>query len=162
MKLHYEPINSETVRALRAGGPDANGQLPERGAVSGGRGEPCRHCLNQVPEGQEFLILAHRPFPALQPYAECGPIFLCAGDCAPWKGDGVPPILQMSPDYLLKGYTKDHRIFYGSGRVVPQSDVGTYAATLLEDSRIAFVDVRSSRNNCFQVRIRRAYQAVDA
>ncbi|SPH17401.1 hypothetical protein DEA8626_00919 [Defluviimonas aquaemixtae] len=156
MRLHYEPMDSDMVRALRAGGPDANGQPPERGAISTGQGEPCRHCLGQVPDGAEFLILAHRPFPALQPYAECGPIFLCAEDCAPWHGEGVPPILKMSPDYLLKGYTDDHRIFYGTGRIVPQDEVSVYAATLLDDPRVAFVDVRSARNNCFQVRIRRA------
>ncbi|MGL4279883.1 MAG: DUF1203 domain-containing protein, partial [Albidovulum sp.] len=106
--------------------------------------------------GQEYLILAHRPFPALQPYAETGPIFLCADDCEAWAEEGLPPILTTSPDYLLKGYTHGHRIFYGSGRVVPQAEVEAYAASLLADPCIAYVDVRSARNNCFQLRIRQA------
>jgi hypothetical protein len=155
MKLRFEPIPTADVRAIRAGGPDANGMSAERGFISAGRGEPCRHCLNQVPEGREFLILAHRPFPALQPYAECGPIFLCADDCPAWEGDGVPPILTMSEDYLLKGYRANHRIFYGTGKVVPRAEVSAYAETLLADPDVAYVDVRSARNNCFQLRIRR-------
>ena len=102
-----------------------------------------------------MLILAWRPFPALQPYAETGPIFLCADACAPWSGEGLPPILTTSPDYLLKGYTDRDRILYGTGRVVRQSDLADSAEAILADPRVAYVDVRSARNNCFQCRIRR-------
>ncbi len=156
MQIVFEAMDSATVAAFRAGGPDANGQPAERGAVSDGKGVPCRHCLHDTPAGEEYLILAHRPFPAPQPYAETGPIFLCAGDCARWEGAGVPPILTTSADYLLKGYTSDHRIVYGTGRVVRREEVESYAAGLLADRRVAFVDVRSARNNCFQLRIRPA------
>jgi hypothetical protein len=156
MELSYEPIATDLARALRAGAPDANGQPAERGAVADGRGEPCRHCLRNVEAGREYLILAHRPFPAPQPYAEVGPIFLCADDCAVWSGAGVPPILRASPDYLLKGYTHGHRIRYGTGRIVPKAEVEDYAQSLLRDHGIAHVDVRSARNNCFLLRIRRA------
>lgn len=156
MDLVYEPIPTDLARALRVGAPDANGQPAERGAVASGKGEPCRHCLKNVEAGREYLILAHRPFPAPQPYAETGPIFLCADDCPAWSGEGVPPILMESPDYLMKGYTHGHRILYGSGCIVPKPDIREYAQGLLEDPRIAYVDVRSARNNCFQLRIRRA------
>ena len=90
-------LPTESVRAYRAGHPDANGMAPER-VVSDGGGNPCRHCLQCIPEGVEMLILAHRPFPAPQPYAESGPIFLCAEDCAGWEGEGLPPILQGGAD----------------------------------------------------------------
>lgn len=152
MTLRFHPLDSDFVAAIRAGGPDAYGHPAER-SVSDGPGNPCRHCLRPIPKGAGMLILAARPFPALQPYAETGPIFLCADDCAPWQGDGTPEIVSMSPDYLLKGYDAGDRIVYGSGKVVPAADVRTYAAGLLRDVRIAYVDVRSARNNCFQTRI---------
>jgi hypothetical protein len=158
MQLTYEPLDTALVRALRAGAPDANGMRAER-HVAQGTGNPCRHCLDMVAEGRGLLILAHRPFPALQPYAEVGPIFLCADDCAAWRpgsDDALPPILRSSPDYLLKGYTRDHRIAYGTGRIVARDGIADYAARVLADPAIAFVDVRSARNNCFQLRIRRA------
>ncbi|MBE9637700.1 DUF1203 domain-containing protein [Salipiger mangrovisoli] len=151
-KITFLPLPDETVARLRNGGPDAYGQAPERVRSEGG-GNPCRHCLDFVPEGAEMLILAFRPFGAPQPYAETGPIFLCAGECASWGGAGVPPILTSSPDYLLKGYTADERILYGTGKVVPRDEVECYAAALLDRPEIAFVDVRSARNNCFQTRI---------
>lgn len=151
-KIKYIPMPSDVVRALRSGGPDAYGRVPER-VRSDGAGNPCRHCLDFVAEGADMLILAHRPFDDLQPYAETGPIFLCADDCKAWSGDGVPPILASSPDYLLKGYTADQRIRYGTGKVVSQGEISAYAAELLDRDEISFVDVRSARNNCFQLRI---------
>lgn len=153
--IRFLPLPSDKVAALRGGGHDAYGNLPER-TRSDGNGNPCRHCLGFIPDGAGMLILAYRPFDTLQPYAETGPIFLCADACKPWSGTGIPPILTSSPDYLLKGYTADQRICYGTGRVVGQDAIAAYATDLLENPRISFVDVRSARNNCFQVRITRS------
>ena len=149
--ITFLPLPGDTVNALRNGGPDAYGCPPEK-AVSDGDGNPCRHCLDFIPKGAEMLILAYRPFDALQPYAETGPIFLCAHDCRPWTGTGIPPMLD-SPDYLLKAYTADQRIRYGTGKIVPKDEIAAYAAQLLARDEISFVDVRSARNNCFQTRI---------
>ena len=153
--IEFLALPSDEVRELRAGGSDAYGSPPER-VQSAGHGSPCRHCLDFVPEGAGMVILAYRPFGALQPYAETGPIFLCADDCAAWSGSGVPPILTSSPDYLLKGYSADQRIVYGTGKVVARDEIESYAAGLLDRDRSDFVDVRSARNNCFQVRIVRS------
>jgi len=100
-----------------------------------------------------MLILAHRPFGALQPYAELGPIFLCADACDAYTGKALPPILRTSAGYLLKGYTADERIHYGTGKIVAPDDIASYAASLLDRAPIAFVDVRSASNNCFMTRI---------
>ncbi len=154
MTIRLTPYDPAFVARVRSGGTDAYGQPAER-ATSDGQGTPCRCCLHDVPAGGDMLVLAACPFPALQPYAETGPIFLCAADCAPWRGDDVPPILTTSPDYLLKGYSADHRIIYGTGRVIPAEQIAAYANTLLTDPKVAFVDVRSARNNCFQTRILR-------
>jgi len=153
--IKFVPLPSDAVADLRGQGHDAYGNRPER-TQSDGSGNPCRHCLGFVPKGAGMLILAYRPFDTLQPYAETGPVFLCADDCAPWTGMGIPPILTSSPDYLLKGYTPDQRIRYGTGKIVAKDDIATYAAALLDNPEISFVDVRSARNNCFQVRIVRS------
>ena len=146
------PYDQAFVEAVRDGGPDAYGQPAER-AVSEGEGTPCRSCLRDVPAGAEMLVLAARPFPEPQPYAETGPIFLCAEPCEPWDDAGLPPILRTSPDYLLKGYSADHRIVYGTGRVVASNEVEAYAEEMLARPDVACIDVRSARNNCFQTRI---------
>jgi hypothetical protein len=156
MSVVFTALPSSDVRALRSGGPDAYGMPPEV-AMSDGPGNPCRHCLRFVAEGEPMLILAHRPFPAMQPYAETGPIFLCGEDCARHEG-GRPTILDGTPDYLVKGYSADDRIVYGTGRIVPTNEIEAYAEGLLADPRVAYVHVRSARNNCYQMRIDRAPQ----
>ncbi len=150
--LYYHALPTDEVRALQAGGPDAYGNLPER-VISDGVGTPCRHCLSDVPKGTGMLILAHRPFSELQPYAETGPIFLCADACEGGGGTEVPQILTTSPDYLIKGYSADERIVYGTGAVVAQADLEERANAILQDPRVVSVHVRSARNNCYQLRI---------
>lgn len=149
--IRFTPISTETARAYQSGAPDANGQMPEH-HISDGGGNPCRHCLGMIPKGAAMLVLAHRPFPAPQPYAEIGPIFLCADPCQPGGGTDFPAILN-SPDYIVRGYGQDDRIVYGSGAVIPSAQITARATDLLTNTRIAYVHVRSARNNCFQVRI---------
>lgn len=152
MTLTYLPFDAETVASLRAGGADAYGNIAER-VMSSGVGTPCRSCLRNFPEGAKMLICAARPFESLHPYAETGPIFLCADDCAPFDVTGVPPILQTSPDYLVKAYDVAERIIYGTGQITPKDQIAGYAARLFEQHAVAYVDVRSARNNCFLTRI---------
>lgn len=149
--LVFEGLPNATADHYKAGGTDAYGCPPEY-TVSDGDGVPCRRCLRNIPKGHGMLILAHRPFSTAQPYAETGPIFLCTAPCEP-VGQDIPEVLTTSPDYLLKGYSADERIVYGTGAVVPAADIPTYAQALLDREDVAFVDVRSARNNCWQVRV---------
>jgi hypothetical protein len=101
-----------------------------------------------------MLVLAHRPFPAPQPYAEVGPIFLCAEPCEAGGGEDLPAMLA-APDYIVRGYGVDDRIVYGTGGVVATAAIPARAAELLADDRVDYVHVRSARNNCFQCRVER-------
>ena len=150
--IRFTALPTDAVRALRAGAPDAIGMPAER-TVSDGGGNPCRHCLNEIPQGAGMLILAWRPFPAPQPYAETGPIFLCAGDCPRWQGAGVPPVLANRPRHLIKGYGADHRIAYGTGRIVATDEIRAGPAALFADARVRYGHVRSATNNCYTCRI---------
>lgn len=152
--MHFTALATATVRALQRGGPDAYGQPPEQ-TLSDGGGNPCRHCLKDIPEGHRMLILAHRPFAGTHPYAETGPVFLCADTCTRGGGETMPEILQTSPDYLLKGYSARDRIVYGTGAVIPADQITRYAATVFANPSVAYVHVRSARNNCYQLRIDR-------
>jgi hypothetical protein len=151
--IRFTPLPTETVRAYQAGGPDANGQALER-HVSDGGGNPCRHCLSMIPKDAGMLVLAHRPFPRPQPYAELGPIFLCADACPAGGGPDLPNMLA-SADYIIRGYDAMDRIVYGSGSVSPTEAIAAKSVALFADTRIAYIHVRSARNNCYQLRIDR-------
>jgi hypothetical protein len=150
----FTPMPSDLASAYRAGAPDAYGLAPEHRLSPGGY--QCRHCLGPIAEGSPYLTLAYRPFPALQPYAETGPIFIHAEECEGYdQGDTLPPMFE-SPDYIVRGYGYDDRIVYGTGAVTSTDNIITRAGELLESAEIAYVHVRSARNNCFQCRIDRA------
>jgi hypothetical protein len=153
LKVHaYDPA---WVASVRAGGPDAYGNRAER-KISDGSGNPCRSCLQMIPEGEEMLVVAARPFPDKQPYAETGPVFFCAEACIPYEGSKMPPCVAEGEDRLLKGYSEDDRIVYGSGAIVPSAEISDACAKILAAPEIAYVDVRSSLNNCFTFRVSRS------
>lgn len=154
--MQITPLSTELVRSWRNGSTDSNGQAPEP-ATSNGSGNRCRHCLNLIPEGAPYLIVAHRPFEMLHPYAETGPLFVCANDCDQFNENGgeLPDGMQSTPDFLIKGYSSDERIVYGTGTIVTPRAMADRVAEIFADPKIAFIHVRSARNNCYQCRIDR-------
>ncbi|WP_299889330.1 DUF1203 domain-containing protein [uncultured Ruegeria sp.] len=149
-------LPTDQVQAYRDGASDGYGNPPER-AISNGQGNPCRHCLTYIPEGHEMLVLAHRPFPGTQPFAETGPIYLCAEPCKRYEDAAeLPEALTSSPNYLIKGYGPDDRIVYGTGVIAPQSQLHDAAQTIFACEDVAYIHIRSALNNCYHARIDRA------
>ena len=107
-----------TVQAKRiwAGELDHHNLVPER-KISNGEGNPCRHCLKFIEEGEPFFVLSHRPFDSLQPYAEQGPIFLHAKECPCYTSteETLPPVLADSTTYLMRAMTRMNGLFMVQG-----------------------------------------------
>lgn len=157
MTLLFSGMPSHLAAAYRGGAPDANGQVPER-RVSDGDGVPCRHCLKNVEAGEAYLVLGYRPFPAPQPYAEVGPVFIHADECPAYSpAEGLPERERRGRSgRILRGYGRDDRIVYGTGIVVGSDRIEAEAEAILERPDVAYVHMRSATNNCFTLRIDRA------
>jgi len=154
--IRFSALDSEIVNRYRTGDGDAYGQAPKRAICPGG-GAPCRHCLCDIEAGEPMLILAHRPFPAAQPYAETGPIFLHAEACPRYADSARPPAMFRQRDKLLmRGYDHKDRIVYGTGGAVAVADLAEAAAALLARAEVAYVHLRSAAYNCYQCRVDRA------
>lgn len=152
-KIAYLSLPTDQVRSLQQGGKDADGNAPEK-FVSDGSGLPCRHCLAHIDEGEEFLVVAHKPFSTVQPYAEQGPIFLHARECKIYENTTeLPPMFNTWDGILLRGYSKDERIVYGTGQTIEPKDIEKAARDLLITKGVSYVHARSATNNCFQFRI---------
>ncbi len=152
MTISFTAMPAADAEHLWDGGADAYGRQPET-KTSDGPGHPCRHCLRNIDAGEELLVLAYRPFPDLQPYAETGPIFLHKQPCRRYAAEEIMPPMLSSTDYIVRGYGHDDRIVYGSGAVTPTGKIASRAEELLARDDIAYVHVRSARNNCYQCRI---------
>ena len=158
--IAFKGMSSEEAQKLWQGGADAHGNPPER-QISDGKGKPCRHCLQMIAQGEGFLVFSHKPFGSTQPYAEQGPVFLHAEPCKAFEPQDVaagalPPVLEDSDAYLLRGYDANERIVYGTGAVTAKADIHDRADHLLGRQDIQFVHVRSAANNCWQARIDRS------
>jgi hypothetical protein len=153
MKLVIRGIASTEVERLRRGGLDANGQ-PALVRTAQGVANPCRHCLGLIAEGDEKLVLAWRPFATLQPYAECGPIFLHVRACERYDADRVPGWFDFMDPAIVRGYGSDDWIRYDTGDVVRGTELTAACEKILGDDTIAYVHIRS-KYNCFQCRVDR-------
>lgn len=154
--VRFISMPTSEAEALWDGGKDAYGNTPDV-KVSNGSGAPCRHCQEDVSAGEEFLILAHCPFPKKQPFAETGPIFVHAKPCTRYpENDVIPKMFLKREHFLLKGYCKDDKIVYGTGRIVKSPDMKAEAEDILKNPDVAYVHARSALNNCFTCRIERA------
>ena len=154
MELRVRGIPPDECERLRAGGPDANGRPPLR-RVAEGVANPCRHCLGLIAEGDEKLVLGYRPFPALQPYAETGPVFLHARACARYEAGVLPAWFDFLDPALVRGYDADDWILYETGAVVRGPELRVACERILADAAVAYVHVRS-KFGCFQCRVDRA------
>jgi hypothetical protein len=152
MQLNYIAMTTDQVQSLRTGAPDSYGQTAEV-SVSDGDGNPCRHCLAEIALDQPMLILAHRPFATLQAYAETGPIFLCARECERHPDSTGIPELYRHREMLIRGYDRNERIVYGTGKAIDMRDIEAEAGRLFEHQAVEFIHVRSSTNNCYHFRI---------
>ena len=155
MQISIKPIPTPDARALQAGGPDAHGYPAER-HTSDGSGIPCRHCLEDVAVGEDYLILAYSPFASAQPYAETGPIFLHQKTCQAYSEQThLPPEILRRELVLMKAYGSNHRIVYGKGCLISPVDILNRAVQLLSEAGIAYLHVRSAYNNCYSFRVDR-------
>lgn len=156
MQLVVRGIRTDEVDRLRRGAPDANGQ-PALTRVAEGVANPCRHCLGLIAEGEEKLVLAYRPFDAVHPYSETGPIFLHKGPCERYRSDALPTWFDFLDPAIIRGYGEDDWIRYDTGNVVAGPTLTGTCREILADDTIAYVHIRS-KYNCFQCRVDRALE----
>ena len=152
IKISFTPLETKVAVHYRKGGTDAYGRVPETQISQGGA--PCRFCLHDIAPGEPMMLLAHRPFPADQPYAETGPIFIHRAACARYQDAAVlPPIFRVREEVVVRGYDRNDRMVYSTARRTPTSELEQTAAALMEHPDVAYLHVRGTVTTCFQCRI---------
>ena len=152
------PIPTETARRWRETGRDDAGNLLRR-AVSTGTGAPCRLCLRNGARGEEMLLGSyHLPGPT-GIYWTPSPIFLHAGDCAPYAGqDEIADIVRTSL-ISVRAYDAEQMVLYDLGAVAEGPQADAPLARALADPRTSFVNIHTAKPGCLLCRVERGAAA---
>ena len=68
-------------------------------------------------------------------------------------GSGLPKLFASRKTALIKGYSQDNRIKYGTGRIVDTAHLLDNAGDIFQTPDVAYIHVRSAHNNCLTCRI---------
>src|SRR3954469_11018460 len=103
------PLPLERLREIRRRGRDDHGNITTVTLDDEG-GAPLRCCLRDSRPGERRILLAYSPFERSGPYAEVGPVFVHADDCAGYPADGGYPDDYRSRRQVFRAYRSDGSI----------------------------------------------------
>jgi Protein of unknown function (DUF1203) len=153
--LTVHPIDPNRLAAMRAAGVDEHGN-PFTGYPAHGW-EPLRCCLRIARRDEQIALIGYRPFIAVSPWAEVGPVYVHAAACAGYPtGVGLPGELRTGPR-MLRGYRADGSLAYDHITHVPDGvDIEAALHRLLAEPDVAEVHVRAVETQCFTYVVSRA------
>jgi len=144
-----QDIADEVRRTRRAPGYGHPAHLE----IATGTG-PCRCCLRTFVPGQdERLLFTFRPRSEDDSLMAPGPVFIHAGHCEAWSGDGFPDGLRTLP-LALEARATGSRVTYLVSR--PETTPEAQIETLLGVGRADWLHLRHADAGCFIARVDRA------
>jgi hypothetical protein len=152
MSFQYLPIDDETVRAVRETLHDAHGNALHV-QTSNDDSAPCRSCLRVTPRGTRLILFAHRPFSTSGPYAETGPVFVCADACEPYRANDVFPPDFRSRKLVFRAYDTEGSIH--DATLAHGADAERTLAELFASDAVRTVHVRNPAWGCFDFAVER-------
>jgi hypothetical protein len=113
---------------------------------------PCRLCLRTFRDGEPRTLFTHDTYAGAAEFPQPGPVFVHAGGCEPYDGDGFPPELRRL-SLTFEGVAAGPRVValertHGEG-------VEDAIERLLDLAGVEFVNVRNTEAGCFVARIER-------
>lgn len=151
------PIPAQRLRQIRTERRDDNGEPPTYRVDDEG-GAPLRCCLRDSRPGEHIELIGYCPFRQTGPYAEVGPVFIHADECAGYPAtDRYPDEFRDRPQ-VFRAYRADGTI--AGGRLVkPEHEREEAIRELFADPEIAFLHSRNVIYGCFMFEISRPVSA---
>jgi Protein of unknown function (DUF1203) len=146
-------IPSEVAEQVRNSGKSPNYGFPAHREVAAGRA-PCRHCLKLIRKNEEELLLfTYDPFRELGEPPLPGPVYIHATECPRHPESAVIPEEYRGRLLTLEGYG-ENRALVKEIRVSDGAEERA-AEQLFSDTKIRYVNVRSTEAGCFLFRLER-------
>ena len=153
--LCFQAIPADDLRRIRNRGSDDFGH-PIRVSVNQDEGgAPLRCCLRDAAVGERIALISWQPLVDAPDsvYAEIGPIFVHADECAGYEDDGTYPEAFRPRRQVLRSYSADGDVVglaITDGATAEQAILG-----LLADPDAVVVHSRNVQAGCYMFAIRR-------
>ena len=114
---------------------------------------PCRLCLRTFREGEEDRILfTHDTYAGVSEFPQPGPVFIHAGECEPYDGQGFPATLG-ELELTFEAVALGPRVV--ELERTTGADPEPTLARLLDLPEVDYVNVRNTEAGCFVARVER-------
>ena len=147
------PLPRAELARIRTAGTDDFGNPVLPRINDDPHGAPLRCCLRLAKVGERIALIGYRPFAALSPYAEVGPVFLHAEECGGYADTDRFPAGFRHRRMVLRAYDHEGRI--ASAEFVDGSDAEAAIESQLARAEVAFLHFRAETYGCYQFAVRR-------
>jgi hypothetical protein len=154
-----------TFRAVAVDGDFARDVRRSRRDAFGGEAElwraadryPCRHCLDEARMDSDVLLLSYKPLEFETPYAERGPIFLCAEACPAYSAPNAVPEIVATRRVNLRAYDSSGKMLYRHSRLAEGSEVQLQIEEILADETVREIHAHTALHGCYLCKFIRDY-----
>ena len=140
-------IADEARRRAANGAPDHKTSV-----VQTDHAAPCRHCLTWAKPGERVILFPYQAISCGRPYAESGPIFVHAEQCARYSSPNEFP-RELRNGRAIRAYNEKNEIVAAE---VLNGAPEESATRLLENDAVRFLHVRSASHGCYTFKLERA------
>ena len=136
---------------VREQGRDPIWGHPARSEPATGFG-PCRLCLRTFREGETRTMFTHDTYAGGAEFPQPGPVYIHAGDCERYDGDGFPPELR-ALELTFEGVAAGPRVVALERSTGEDADGAI--GRLLDLAEVDYVNIRNTGAGCFVARVDR-------
>jgi hypothetical protein len=111
---------------------------------------PCRLCLRAFDEGEPRTLFTYDSYAGVERFPQPGPVYVHAGACEPYDGDGFPPDLR-ELKLTFEAVAAGPRVV-----TLERTDGGEIEDTIARQfdlPGVDYVNVRNTEAGCFVARI---------
>jgi len=152
--FRIEPIPAAALRRIRAAGRDDIGN-PLRLSVADRPGAPLRCCLREAQPGERLALIAWQPFENGGPYAEVGPVFVHAEECAGYTEVHAYPDGYRHRKQVFRPYDASGDMVYEAIEVVEGAGAEAAIARIFARTEVAVIHSRNLLAGCWMFSIHR-------
>lgn len=153
-KLKIVALPTAVAEAVRSNMKSPLYGFPAHRETAAGRA-PCRHCLKLIrPQEEELILFTLDAFHGQGVWPSPGPVYIHAGPCLPFAGNGTVPAEYCGQPLTLEAFGKNRERI--GERLVQETGCEAALEEIFVHPSVEYVHVRSTTAGCYLFRVVRS------